>query len=99
MYNWMTKWIRRIVDAFDVAENREGYNLNDPATLARVRQETKDQIHKMRLDATLAQLCAESIGSCNSWTPNPENNREALFLFAQADRLERELLYGSLRVI
>lgn len=103
MYNWMTKWIRRIVDTFDMAENNDAcgsiYNLNDHATLARVRQEIKDEIYQMRLDATLAQLCGENTGSFRSWANNPADLMEARFLFAQADRLERELRYGTVRAL
>lgn len=90
MFTTINKYMRSIVNLLNLP--LRSAELTAPTVADDYQQQIKAEIHRLRLDATLAQLGAEL--PCYGAANRGEDSMEARFLFAQADRLERKLRYG-----
>lgn len=97
MFELVNKYIIRIGEYLKLPTNR-GNGETPIVGVDTYREWIKAEIHRIRLDATLAQLGAElPVGVCGDNGHRYEDRMQADLLFAQADRLERKLRYGSVR--
>lgn len=81
-WGWLWGWIPVL--------NQARTNSMSQTATSGDRRQVKDIIHDLRLQATLAQLCYEQRSN------NDRDRIEAQVLFAQADMLERQLMYYGL---
>lgn len=90
MFTTINKYMMSIVNLLNLPLTSA--RSTSPSVAVDYEQQIRAEIHRLRLDATLAQLGAELPGYYVS--NRLECAVEASFLFAQADRLERKLRYG-----